>query len=43
MVLSSVSITSRVDDLNLEIKSNGGWSSKKQRSCVEEFNASKLA
>lgn len=35
MVLTSASITSRVDDVNLEIKSKGIWSSKKQRSCVE--------
>lgn len=43
MVLTPVSVTSRTDDLNVEIKSNGGWSSKKQRSCMEMFNANKKA
>lgn len=30
LVLTSVLVTFRADDLNLEIKSNGSWSSKKQ-------------
>lgn len=42
-MLSSVSVAFGLDDLNLEIKSNGGWSSKKQRSCMREFDVTKKA
>lgn len=41
MILNSVPVVFRLDDLNLEIKSNGVWSSRKQRSCMEEFDVIK--
>jgi len=31
VMLTSISVSTRVDDLNLAMKSNGGWSSKKAK------------